>query len=165
VSSTPSPKTPPEGYPEPSIRGLCDGDGTFTLEPGATGTCVVRNALLGLTVVTFDPLAPDFTQVTTYSESGMDLNGGSQHFHTVADLNGGTAAQDFESDGIPFVWTRTGGGTFSLISVDILGNDCASATLTASNGAVQPIGGTGTLVLPSTLRGHHLGDVHRERIR
>src|SRR5690606_36522684 len=39
-------ETPPDGYAEPSIRGLCDGDGTFTLGEGETGTCVVSNTLL-----------------------------------------------------------------------------------------------------------------------
>jgi hypothetical protein len=39
-------ETPPLGHAEPSIRGLCDGDGTFTLAAGASGTCVVGNTKL-----------------------------------------------------------------------------------------------------------------------
>jgi hypothetical protein len=36
-------ETPPDGWTGPNIRGLCDGDGTFTLGPDETGTCVVQN--------------------------------------------------------------------------------------------------------------------------
>jgi hypothetical protein len=36
-------ETPPAGWTGPDIRGLCDGDGTFTLDPDDEGTCVVTN--------------------------------------------------------------------------------------------------------------------------
>ena len=36
-------ETPPTGWAGPDIRGLCDGDGTFTLDPDDEGTCVVTN--------------------------------------------------------------------------------------------------------------------------
>jgi hypothetical protein len=36
-------ETAPDGWTGPNIRGLCDGDGTFSLEADDEGTCVVQN--------------------------------------------------------------------------------------------------------------------------
>jgi len=44
-------ETPPTGYQEPSIRGACDGNGTVSLAPNASGTCVVRNTKLATVVL------------------------------------------------------------------------------------------------------------------
>jgi hypothetical protein len=77
-------ETPPDGYAEPSIRGLCDGDGTFTLEPGETGTCVVRNTRLATASImkecaTTDEATDfviDLTGPGTYGEQSVVLNCG-----------------------------------------------------------------------------------------
>jgi hypothetical protein len=59
-------------YALPSIRGLCDGDGTFTLGPGESGTCVVRNTRLSTVVIEkeCDPENTDITTVFTINLTG-----------------------------------------------------------------------------------------------
>jgi hypothetical protein len=61
---------PPEGYAEPSIRGLCDGDGTFMLAAGESGTCVVRNTRLAMVTITKECATADLT-----TEFAIDLTG------------------------------------------------------------------------------------------
>ena len=46
-------ETPPTGWTGPDIRGLCDGDGTFTLDPDDEGTCVVTNTAEEATATLF----------------------------------------------------------------------------------------------------------------
>ena len=45
-------ETPPAGWTGPNIRGLCDGDGTFTMVAGG-GTCVVTNVAEEATATLF----------------------------------------------------------------------------------------------------------------
>ena len=96
-------------------------------------------------VMTFDPLSPDGSSNSNYTEDGINISGaGGGHFHAESGGAGDTEARMFNSDAFPQTVTM-GGIAFNLVSIDL--NDFVSgidAVLTSSSGAVAILSVNGT---------------------
>lgn len=106
-------------------------------------------------VMTFDPITdPWYTEIHTYTEDGITLDAGTQHFHPLSDGSGGVAAAMFGIDGFPESITYNGGAIFDLASIDFLGfGDGFDAVLTSSSGASELISTAGTHTFGSGFKG------------
>ncbi len=102
-------------------------------------------------VMTFDALAPDFSEVPSYTEDDVAfaaVNGAPDHFHPDDNFdNGTTGALIFGSDGNPFRISFAGGALFSLVSIAVFNIDTGSDPIvfTTSGGATQTVSSLGTV--------------------
>jgi hypothetical protein len=68
-------ETAPDGWEGPNIRGACDGDGTVTLDPDETGTCVVQNVAEELASVSASKACnPDADPAATFTFTLYDAS-------------------------------------------------------------------------------------------
>jgi hypothetical protein len=119
---------------------------SILLKIGVAGGMALASAAARGEVMTFDPLPADFAMVTSYTEDGIQIASGSpNHFHTVSDGSGGTAALFFQSDGFPQTVTFSG-GTYTLSSIDFLFGFSGGieALFTSSSGSVETVSSIGT---------------------
>lgn len=111
----------------------------------ATTLSLASTPATASSTMTFNSLPADFSAYSTFTEDGITIaSGNSNHFHTVGDGGGGTAAGFYQSDGFPQTVTFSG-GVFTLTSIDFLSFfNGIDALLTSSSGSIETINTTGT---------------------
>jgi hypothetical protein len=108
------------------------------------------------TVMTFDALPADFSEITTYTEDGITfeaVDGAPDHFHPDDNFdNGTTGAVLFSGDGNPFRISFMGGALFNLISLYVFDIDTGSGPIvfTTSGGATQNVDAPGPVQFGSS---------------